>query len=507
MAERPSLRSGLSFGALSFAAGATLAVVSSVVTARLYGVQVIGEFALVAAPAAVIWFLSNAGEQTASIRLLVDFPARHPRVTGIFVAVFTFSMVLTAVVGGLVLLGAYFLLSGPIGRPDLFDPALVNTLGCIFVSNPAWNLETPFKAFMAGRELFWIRLVQAIAFLVIAIGFSFGGADVWALVIATIASWGISLVHRLLAIRPFVDLRPRSDHIRAGFRLLPEILSYGIRIVPGVLSNGIAYEVGIWVLGLKASVAAVGAYSRAWSIIRRFAEVNWRISEMLFPALVARRKDGDVIGFARASFDTMRYVVLLALLPAAVAGGGAESIMAVFGPEFTRGSDALALLVLVPPLSLLATTQTTVLLATDRPTATSVASGAQMALTVAATFVFTDWAGISGPAIALVAGFAAALAIQAAMLRGTFAVPFREMFPIAHLLGAVVAYGAGFLAARGATDLVAGLLPQLIAVFALGTSAYAAIVWALVKPLPRDRERLLLVLGRVRSATGRRQAG
>lgn len=506
MAERPSLRSGLSFGALSFGAGAFLAVISSIVTARLYGIDVIGEFALVAAPAGMIWFLSNAGEQTASVRLLVDLPNRHPQVTGIFFAVFGFSMALTVVVGALVLVAAYWLLEGPIGRPDLFAPAAVNTIGCVFVSNPAWNLETPLKAFMAGRELFWIRLLQALTFLVIAIALSFGSADVWALVVATIASWGLSLGHRLLAVRPFVNLRPRASEVRAGVSLLPEILAYGVRIVPGMLSNGIAYEVGVWVLGLKATVATVGAYSRAWSIIRRFAEVNWRVSEMLFPALISRRKDGDTEGFARASLDTMRYVLLLALLPAAVGGGGAESIMRVFGPGFEQGSWALAILVLVPPLSLLETAQKTVLLAVERPAATSVASVCQMVLTVAATFAATDWLGITGPAVALVGGFVAVIAIQGLMLRGIFAVRFRTMFPLSHVAGALLAYASGFGAARLAEGLVDGLVLSLVAVFALGTIAYAGVAYFIARPLPRDRERLGAVLGRVLGGR-RREAG
>jgi len=497
MTDRPSLRSGLSFGALSFGASAAVAVVSSIVTARLYGVDVIGEFALVAAPAGIIWFLSNAGEQTASVRLLVDLPNRHPRVTGIFVAVFGFSMVLTVTVGALVLGAAYLLLDGPIDRPDLFAPTAVNTLGCVFVSNPAWNLETPFKAFMAGRELLWIRLLQALTFIAIAVALSFGRADVWALVIATIGSWGLSLGHRILVIRPFVDLRPQAHEVRAGVALLPEILSYGVRIVPGMLSNGVSYEVGIWVLGLKASVASVGAYSRAWSVIKRFAEVNWRISEMLFPALITRRKNGDEVGFARAALDTMRYVLLLALLPAAIGGGGAETIMSVFGPGFTRGSDALAILVLVPPLSLLQTAQATVLLSTDRPTATSVAGVSQMILTVAATFLFTDWLGISGPAVALVAGFALALALQGLMIHGTFSVPLRAMFPLSHAAGAVLAYAAGFGAARLASDTIDGLLPALAGVFAFGTIAYVAVAYLVARPLPRDRERMSAIVDRI----------
>jgi O-antigen/teichoic acid export membrane protein len=498
MSEKRSLRSGLSFGALSFAVSALVAIVSSIVTARIYGVDVIGQFALVSAPAGAIWFLSNAGEQIASVRLLVDLPRRDPKVTGIFAAVFTFSMTLTTVVGLLVLAAAYFLLRGPVGQPELFAPAAVNTAGCVLISNPAWNLETPLTAFMAGRELFWIRLLQPLMLMLISIGLAIMSVSVWDLVIATVASWAISLVHRLIVIRPFVSLRyllrPRSQEIREGFSHLPEVLGFGLRLVPGMMSGGIAYEVGVWVLGVKSSVSAVGAYNRAWTVIRRFTEVNWRVAEMLFPALTSRHNSGDLEGFSRAAVDTMRYVLIIVLLPAAVGGGGAESVMRVFGPEFAPASGVLAILLLVPGLALLEIVQETVLLARDRPTAVSAISIAQMLTTLVATIVFTDWKGIDGPAIGLICGFAVSLIGQAALTRGTFSAPMRTLFPISHAIAAVLAYGAGFAVARLCVHLIHPLIPQILAVGVFGTLAYAATILVFVRPLPRDRERLWAVL-------------
>jgi O-antigen/teichoic acid export membrane protein len=488
--DRPSLRSGLSFGALSFSAGALIAIATSIVTARIYGVDVIGEFALVSAPAAVIWFLSNAGEQVASVRLLVGLPRRHPRITGIFFVVFSFSMVLTTVVGLLVLLGTYLLLNGPVDHPGLFPAAAVNTLGCIFVSNVAWNLETPFTAFMAGRELFWIRLAQPLIFLVVSIGLSFDHADVWGLVVATIVSWAFSLVHRVIAIRPFVDLRPRAQEIREAWKVLPEILSFGIRIVPGLLATGIAYEVGIWVLGATQSISAVGAYSRAWNVIRRFTEVNWRVGEMLFPALIKRREQEDSPGFARAALDTMRYVLILALLPAAVGGGGAEHVMAIFGPGFRQAATALTILLLVPGLSLLQTVQQTVLLANDRPSSVSVAAVAQMSVTVIGTIALTPAIGINGPAIALAGGFTVAIVYQQWRLRGHYGAPVRSLFPARHLAGAVGAYAVAFVVSRLLSNAIGAEVLALVAIAVLGTLTYLATFLLIARPLPRDRERL-----------------
>lgn len=462
----------------------------------------IGQFALVSAPAALIWFLSNAGEQVASIRLLVGLPRRHPRITGIFFVVFTFSLALTTVVGLLVLIGTYFLLNGPVDHPGLFGAAAVNTLGCIFVSNPAWNLETPFSAFMAGRELFWIRLVQPIVFLVVSVALSFSTPDVWALVIATIVSWAVSFVHRLFSIRPFVDLRPRRDEIREARKLLPEILSFGIRIVPGTLASGFAYEIGVWVLGATQSVTAVGGYNRAWSVIRRFIEVNWRIAEMLYPSLVHRRSDGDTVGFNTVSLDMMRYVLIGALLPAAVAGGGAESVMDVFGPGFAVASTALAILLLAPGLSLLQTIQETVLIATDRPGRGSIASLGQMIVTVVATLALTPWLGISGPAIALLAGYAVAIGYQSLVLRKTYRGATRSLFPWTHVAGAVTAYVVAFVVSRVCSDAIGPVIPSLLAIGCLGTLAFVGTLALFVRPLGRDRERLGSLLARIRLLRG-----
>jgi O-antigen/teichoic acid export membrane protein len=496
MSTQTSLRKGLGFGAMGFGANALLAIVSSIVTARLYGVDVIGEFALVAAPGTMVWALSYAGEQVASVRHLVEYPQRHPRVTGIFFAVFAFSLVLTTVVGVAVLTIAYLLFNGPIDRPDLFAPTVVNTVACVFISTPAANLDTPMSAFMAGRELFWIRLLQAFSFIVLAVGLSFVEADVWALVIATIGSWSVSLAHRLIAVRAFVDLRPQVDELRAGLAELRQILAYGIKLVPRALSMNVSYEIGVWVLGATSSIGAVGAYNRAWTVVYRFTEANWRINEMLFPALVRRRREGDRVGFARASLDTQRYALFLTLLPASFGAGGAEAIMRIFGPGFGRASDALAILLLLPMLSMLQGIQATILFASERPTAPSVATVLQMIVTVVGTFFLTEWLGIVGPAIGLVLGFAVCVLLQSAMLRGTFDASLRSLFPPSHLLGPVVAYAVAFGVGRLCAEQVPGLILSLLAVAVAGAVAYLGVALAIARPLPRDRERIRSLLER-----------
>lgn len=496
MPEKRSLKSGLSYGAVSFGCTVTIAVISSIISARIYGVTVMGQFALVSAPAAMIWFLSNAGEQTAAVRMFVDLPHRHPRITGIWVVVYCFSMALTSAVGLLVLVAAYFLLHGPLNHPGLFPPAAVNTLGTILVSNTAWNLETPLMAFMAARELFWIRVVQPSTFVLIAIVLSFTNLGVWSLVIATVGSWGVSLLQRTRLIRPFLSFRPTRADVRAGARELPQMLSFGIRIVPGNLATGVSYEIGVWILGLNRSVDIVGAYSRAWSVIRRFTEANWRVSEMLFPSLISRYRAGDTEGFSRAALDTMRYVLMIALLPAAIGGGGAKSVMDIFGPGFVEGAGAFSILLLAPALSMIQTIQESVLLSRDRPSAVSAASFAQLVVTVVGTISLTPPLGIVGPAIGVIGGFATGVAIQVYMLRGAFDGPASRYFPLSHLIGPVVAYAVAFVATRALAETIDVNALALLAEAVAGTALYLGILFAIARPRQRDKERIRSVIGK-----------
>ncbi len=123
-AKRASYRSGFVFGTLSFLAVAAVGVVSTILTSRLYGVRIIGQFALVSAPVAALWVLSTVKEQQALIKEITGLPPRHPRVTQLFAAVFTFSSGLTAVVAMLDAVVCWFVFRGPLHRPGADRPGV-----------------------------------------------------------------------------------------------------------------------------------------------------------------------------------------------------------------------------------------------------------------------------------------------------------------------------------------------------------------------------------------------
>lgn len=498
---RASYSEGAAFGALSFAVMTGLAFVSSVAIARLYGVRTLGEFALVMAPVNAVWYLSSARERPAFVRELATLEPREGRVTALFYAMLAFSAGLTVLVAGLGLFVADIVYRGPIDQPDLFLPALASIVGYVVLTNTGWNVDALFSGFRAGRELFWIRLGQAAAFLALAIVGGIMLDSVWGLVWATIGSAATALAHRLVLARRFARAIVSRDELRDGFRQLPELIAFGLKLVPGSVANGVSNESGTWILGIVSSVSAVGAYDRAWNLGRRFVELNWRVTEMLFPTLVERRAAGDAAGFDRAFVDTLRYCAAGMLLPAAVGGGAAVSVMELFGPGFARASDALAILLLMPAITAMAFVQRTALVALDRPWLTSVTSLVRMAVTLVAAIALTPLLGIAGTAIGLVLGAAAYAAWMAVLIRPSLSLRVRDLWPPREMLAVTTGLVGGFAAARTVDSAIDGLV-ALVPALVSGTLVYGLLFVVLGGVNDRDRRRLAALITRLRRRNG-----
>jgi O-antigen/teichoic acid export membrane protein len=496
VSKRPSFRSAFGFGSLSFVVSGILALGSSIFTARIYGIDVVGEFALAYAPTGAVWFLSSVREQPALIRLLAPLPPRSPRVTGLSIPVFIFSEALTLVSSILAAVATYLLFQGPIGHPDLFAPAMVSLGGYLLFTNPAWNIDGVLSAFRAGRDLFWIRSLQMAAYLAFAIAASFFMPTVWGLILATVASWVTSLAHRLYISPKWIRWAVPLGEIRRGFRELPEILRFGLKVTPGSLATGVSDQIGTWILGAYGSISAVGAWNRAWALSQRFVELNHRITEMVFPTLVERHVGEDQSGFDRALLDSQRYIAAGMLLPAAAGGGAAAGIMALFGPGFSSASTALALVLLVPAISTMTNIQSDALLAVGRPLATTALAAARMAATIPLTIVLTISLGVTGAALGVTLGACVQLAVQFGVLRAHLSRPMFELWPPRQVAGLLAAYAGGFGVAR----LVDSVLPGLLGLFgalALGAVAYAAFLLIVGGLLPRDRARVEAIVAGV----------
>ncbi len=493
MTERRSYREGVAYSALNMGLLAVLAIFSSIAIARLYGARVVGEYALVMAPVTVTWTLSTTREQVAFVREISVLPARAPLITGLFAAIFTFSFGLTLVVGALTVAGTYFLFNGPIGHPWLFAPAAVNMLGYLLITNTGWNLDAILGAFRAGRALFWIRLAQAVSYVVIAVVGALWTPTVWMLVAATIGSYFVCLLLRIGFVRPFVDMFVSGDVLREGFSFLPEMIRFGLKMTPGGIGEGLSNQAGIWILGAFGSLPAVGAYNRAWQLGYRLVEMKDRISEMLFPTLVERRFQGDRVGFDRALVDSLRYAAVGLLLPAAAGAGAASGVMALFGPGFSSGATAFPLLLLMPAFACMTNLQRAALFAVDRPLMGSAGAVTRAAATIGLSFPLILWLGVPGAAVAVIVGYGLDLAMMVAATIRHLVEPFRAYWPLREMGALGAAYVAGAGAARAVDVGLSGPFGT-VAALAGGSVAYATIFALLGGINRRDRERVRSVI-------------
>ena len=283
--------------------------------------------------------------------------------------------------------------------------------------------------------------------------------------------------------------------------MLPELLRFGLKAAPGQMAGGISQQGGIWAIGMVAPVAVVGAYSRALVIPRSLQQASMRITEVLYPTLVGRHREGDGHGFDRAMIDSIRYEVIGMLALAAAIGGAAHSVLDIFGPGFGQAAPALILLALFPALASVTVTQTQALWAVNRPGLTSVIALIRLAATVVLLVVLTPRMNMVGPAIALLAGFLVVVVLSGGALRHHLTRPLRATWPLRERFVLVIAYAAGFGAARAVelvpVDPCAATLP------ARGAFAYVVVLLLCGGLNRRDWARLAELAEWVRARLGR----
>ncbi|MEZ5081539.1 MAG: oligosaccharide flippase family protein [Thermoleophilia bacterium] len=494
--SRESFKTALGHGFLSFGSVALIGLVGSVVIARIYGVDVIGQYALTLAPVGVLTYLSTVQEQAALIRALSVLQPRDPLVTGLTAAVFAFSVGLTLIIAALVALGATMVMRGPIGEPDLVRPMAVQIVGYVIITNTCWNIDSVLNAFRSGRQLFWVRLVQALAFLALAVALGLQWGTVWGLVWATIGSWAVSLGPRVSALRRVMRFRVPREAFVEGVRALPPMVKFGAKAAPGGIVIGVNAEAGTWILGVTSSVAQVGAWNRARQLGDRIKEGTIRVNEVLLPTLVERREQGDHHGYDRAWADSVRYVLVAMLLVAAVGGGAAEGIMNVFGPGFAKGATALTLILLYQALQAVDSIHVTALYAVDRPGLTTVAATVGPIVGVGVAIPAAMRWGATGPALGLVLGIFSSTVVMHPTVRGLLSEPLSDLWGVREMLAIGAAYAWGLAGAR-VTDLALPGHFGTLAALAAGTVAYVGVFVLAGGIGPRDRERLSMVRARL----------
>lgn len=489
MTRRSSYSEGLAFNVVNFGVGSALGVGASIVTARIYGATVLGQFALAMAAANLVMLLSSARERPAFVRQVATLDARDRWLSALWVAVFGFSVTLTLTVALLLVVVTKLLLEGPIDAPEVFAPAVVMIGIYALLENSIAQVETVFTVFRSGRALFRVRLAQAFGVAVISIGLGLMWPTVWSLVVATGVAAGVTLAWRVVLLRSYVTLRLSQAELRRALSALPEVIRFGLKIAPGGFADGASNQAGTWILGSYSSLAIVGAYNRGWQLARSVLLFNNRVTEMLFPTLVERHERHDHAGFDRALVDTLRYSGAGMLLLAAVVGGAAHGVMDLYGPGFDAAAEVLPWLLSVPALLAFAMIQRHALYVFDRPLQATASALLRMVVTIGATFPLTAWLGIAGPGIALCAGLVVDIAFTTARVVPRLSTPLRTLWQPRQAVGLVAACGLGFACAR-VVDLELGGVAGTLCALAAGSAAYAAALIGVGGLTAMDRQRL-----------------
>jgi O-antigen/teichoic acid export membrane protein len=413
---RPSFRSGMSFAVTSFVVNAFAGLVSAVVTARLYGVEVIGEYALVTAPWLLLIQFSNIAEQKALTRRLATVPARSPEVIRLFASVLAFSFCLTGLAALPVALIGTAALDGAIDQGHLVLPSLLVLVGYVVIENTGWNLDAVLSSFRAGRELFVARFTQVIGFPILAVGLHTVSDSVWSLAIATVGSFLLSLLYRLWRIRRFIAWEPPLGALRSGMQELPEMLRFAVRLLPARIAAAVSSQAPVWVLGATGSVASLGAYSRASTLAVRLNDASFRVNEILYPSLVERWVAGGAASMSVLLTRSVRMMALALLLIATTGGATATGVLTVFGDGFVEAAGALTLLLYATVLLVLSGVQQQAFLAANRPGVLSIVATIRAVVTLVVLVPGVALYGGTGAAAGILAGQVVGWALQCVVL-------------------------------------------------------------------------------------------
>jgi O-antigen/teichoic acid export membrane protein len=491
---RPPVRRGLGFAAGSFLTSVVLGLGSSIVTSRLYGVDVIGEYALVSVPYMFGSQLSSVGEGTAFVREAAGLRVGDPRITALWRRVLGFSMLLTTTVGALALLVSALLFHGPMEQPDLVLPAAVVLAAYVLLGNVSWNIDHLLSAHRAASALFVARFAETAAFLVAGFVLSFVDDTVWGLVWATVAMFAVPFVVRCTFLPRYLVRRVPLEERTQARRDLPRLLRFGITLLPATIGNSITTSVGTWVVGSVATVAQTGAYARSFGLASKFWEAGFRISEILMPGMVERHDNGDRDGAAHLLNRTLRLAGGALLVVAAAGSGAAEGVLGVFGPGFEQGAGALAFLLTGYVLGVIGSVQGQGYLTWGRPGLVTKMGLIRTAIVALSAWPLTVAFGITGAGLSFFIGQLVAVVLNDRVLQ--------------RVVGRMAALGPSLLArlalvwvAGAATAWAVDQLSESIVVSVLALAAGAAVGGAAVLALgvlgQDERDQLLRLLRRV----------
>ena len=461
--EQERYAHGLKYSLYDTLTSFALGLVSAIVTARVFGAEVIGAFALASLLTGSLHMVSNVREQGGLVRELTRHPAGAPQTRALVLMVLGFSALLTLAV--LVPFGALsvWLLRDVFEQPDLVAPFAVLVAAYLLLDNTSFNLDAPLVAYRDGRSLWIVRTAITATMIVGALACAVADErSLWALVAITVAASGVGVALRLRAVHRLTGLRSsRREVSRVRDRLRP-IVWFGVRQAPLNYTETAIEYTDTAVLGASVPLVSIGAYSRAYTLYRRVGQVPVALSRLYFPTLTALFHRGEHDAMLRVHRLSTRYLTLL-LLPAATwLAASAPAVLDIFGPGFDEGATALSILIFAVVLDGYGRMAGGLLAAVDRPGVVSIVSVGTAVLNVGLCLALIPPLELTGAAIANLAGWlfaATALVVLAARHAGR---PAWTLTDPGFLLRLVAACAVLAVAAAALREAPAALLWQCL---------------------------------------------
>jgi O-antigen/teichoic acid export membrane protein len=410
--EQEQYARGLRYSAYDTGSSLVLGLASAVITARVFGVEVIGAFALATLLTGSLHLVSNVREQGGLVRELTRHRRGTPEPRALTWATLALSFVITTVVLVPFAVLAVWLLSDVFDRPELVLPFAVLTVGYVLLDNTSSNLDAPLVAYRDGRSLWFSRMAMSIATIVGAtVCAVIGEHRIGGLVACTLLSSAAGLAMRTLAMRQLIGLRAGRRELAWARGQLRTIVSFGLRAAPVNFTEAAIGYADTAILGATASLPAIGAYNRAYGLYQRAASVPISLSRLYFPTMSALHHRGDRAAMARVHRVSTRYLALL-LAPAATwLAASAPAVLAVFGPGFDEAATALAILAAVVVIDCWSRPAGGVLWAADRPGIVSLVYGGVALLNVGLCLLLIPSHGHTGAALANLGGWLLSAAV------------------------------------------------------------------------------------------------
>jgi O-antigen/teichoic acid export membrane protein len=480
--EQARFALGLRYSAYDAVSSAVLGLISAVVTARVFGAEVVGALALVTVLTGALHLISNVQELGGLVRELTRHAPGTPEPRALMWVTLAFSAVLTTAI--LVPFGALavWLIHDVFGRPELLWAFAALAASYVLLDNSSANVEAPLAAYRDGRSIWLTHVAVSVAMTLAALACAvFGADDLTGLVACTIAASAVGLAVRVRATRRLIGLRTSRRDIARVLGRMRSVLSFGIRAAPINVTVATIGYADTAVLGAHEPLDAIGAYNRAYGLYVRLGQIPVSLSRLYFPTMSSLHHRGDVAGMARLHRLATRYL-LLALAPLATwLAACAPQVLAVFGPGFEQGATALGVLVFVAVLDCVGRPAGGTLWAADRPGVVSIVYACVAAVNVVLCVLLVPDHGLTGAAVANLAGWLVAAVALPLLAAPEVARPRLAMFDAGYLARLAAACGVVAAVAVPLRSLDGALAWQALA---SGPALLAGLV--LFRPLARS---------------------